>query len=93
VLEGHPEMEGLEGLVQLTIEDPDYVVKSETPAKHPSGERWVCCRYEPKIRKSRPYLRVVIEYSPTGNWVPTAYLDALPPKGEVVKFVRLVARR
>ena len=85
-------MAGQEGIICLTINDPDYIVRSPQKPRHPSGERYVLCRYEPTIRKSRPYVYVPVEYSPTGNWVPSAYLDPLPPRGEIV-FVRLVHDR
>jgi hypothetical protein len=92
VVRGHPEMAGHEEIVKRTISDPDYVVRSAQKARDPSGERRVACRYEPTIRRSRPYVFVPIEYAPGGNWVPSAYLDAFPPKGEIL-FVRLIVDR
>ncbi len=92
VTDGHPELMGCEDFIRRTVGDPDLEAKSATPARNPDGERWVCSRHEPTIRRSRPHLWVVIEYSPRGNWVPTAYLNALPPPGEY-RFVRLLSAR
>jgi hypothetical protein len=92
MLFGHPEMAQYEDEICLTISDPDFIVRSPQAPVDPSGERRVACRYEPTIRRSRPYLYVPIEYSGRGNWVPSAYLDPFPPKGEAL-FVRLIAHR
>lgn len=92
VITNHPEMAGQEDAICRTIEDPDYVSKSPQMPRHPSGERLVACRREPTIRTTRPYVFVVIEYCPTGNWVPSTYLSPLPPKGEHV-FLRLIRDR
>jgi hypothetical protein len=87
----HPEMAGIEEAVVRTIADPDLVSEAANDPIDPSGERLVCCRHEPTIGRSRPYLWVYIEYSHQGHWVPTAYLNALPPKGPY-RFVRLLTR-
>jgi hypothetical protein len=91
MVDGHPEMAALEDVITRTIKDPDLIVRSPQAPRDPSGERFVACRFEPTIRRSRPYVYVPIEYGNQGNWVPSAYLDALPPRGEV-EFVRIVAR-
>jgi hypothetical protein len=92
VLQNHPEMAGYEDVILRTISDPDIVALSPQMARNPSGERRVACRFEPTIRRSRPYVYVPIEYSPIGNWVPSAYLDPFPPTGAIL-FVRLVHDR
>ena len=67
MLQGHPEMAGLEPAIRRTVEDPDVVVRSPQRALHPDGERRVACRFEPSLRASRPYVYVPIEYSPARN--------------------------
>ena len=80
----HPEMaEELEA-IRLTISDPDVVVKSY-------GTRLVASRGETHSRFRRLYVRVPIEYSPGRNWVTTAYVDQLPPKGDLI-YVRISPR-
>lgn len=92
MLHGHPEMAALEPAIRRTVEDPDVVVRSPQRALYPVGGRRVACRFDPSLRRSRPYVYVPIEYSPAGSWIPSAYLDRLPPTGEVL-FVRLVTDR
>lgn len=72
MLFGHPEMASLECVIVRTVKDPDVVVRSPQRARHPDGERRVACRFEPSLRPSRPYVYVPIEYSPAGNWIPSA---------------------
>ena len=85
-------MATLESAIRRAVEVPDVVVRSPQRALHPDGERRVACRLEPSLRAGRPYVYVPIEYNPARNWIPSAYLDRLPPTGEVL-FVRLIADR
>ena len=77
--------------IQLAISDPDVVTESDTLPRDPSAQRVVASRRETHSRYRRLYVRVPIEYGPSGNWVTTAYVNLLPPKGDLI-YVRLSPR-
>jgi hypothetical protein len=87
----HREMADQLDAIGLTISDPDAVTRSDTLALDPDGERRVASRRDTHSRYSRLYVRVPIEYSAAGNWVTTAYVNPLPPKGDLL-YVRLSPR-
>lgn len=80
----HPEMTDALDAIRLAISDPDVVTRSDTLACHPDGERRVNSRRATHPRYRALYVRVPIEYCPTGNWVTTAYVNPLPPEGDLV---------
>jgi hypothetical protein len=84
-------MEGEEEAVRLTISDPDIVVRPHSRPRGRGIERRVNARLGPHSRYNKVYVWVPIEYGPAGNWLVTAYLNALPPKGELL-YVRVPSR-
>lgn len=87
----HPEMGDQLEAIGLTIREPDVVTRSETIPRHPHGVRHVASRRDAHSRYARMYVRVPVEYSPAGNWVTTAYVNPLPPKGDLI-YVRVAPR-
>ncbi len=87
----HPEMEEALEAIRFTVNDPDIVNESHVAAKAVGGARRVLSRLGAHPRYRGLYVRVPIEYGPHANWVTTAYLDALPPDGEVI-YARFPSR-
>ena len=88
---GHPDMADQLDAIALTISDPDSVTLSETLPRNPDGVRHVASRADAHSRYTRMYVRVPIEYCQAGNWVTTAYVNLLPPEGDLV-YVRVAPR-
>lgn len=87
----HLEMEEALDAIRITVEDPDIVTESHVHGKAVGSFRRVLSRLGPHPRYRALYVRVPIEYGPHANWVTTAYLDALPPDGEVI-YARIPSR-
>lgn len=87
----HPEMADQLDAIAKTISDPDVVTLSDTLPTDAAGVRHVASRADVHSRYPRMYVRVPIEYCQKGNWVTTAYVNLLPPKGDLV-YVRVSPR-
>jgi hypothetical protein len=88
IVEGHAtEMVGQEDALKIAISDPDVVVRPHGRAKKRGIERRVNCRRDCHSRYKELYVLVVIDYGKEENWVVTAYVTPLPPKGDYL-YVR-----
>ena len=91
IRKNRPEMEEALDAIRITVNDPDIVNESHVLGKAVGAVRRVLSRIGPHPRYRALYVRVPIEYGPHANWVTTAYLDALPPVGEVI-YARIPSR-
>ena len=77
--------------ITIAISDPDVVTLSDTLPRNPGAVRHVASRANAHSSYPHMYVRVPIEYCEEGNWVTTAYVNLLPPKGDLV-YVRVSPR-
>jgi len=93
IVDRHPEMKGEEEAIKLAISDPDMVVRPHPHARARGRgiERRINCRRDAHSRYNRMYVLVPIDYSQEENWVVTAYVTPVPPKG-VLLYVRFPDR-
>jgi hypothetical protein len=88
---GHPELQGAEEAVRLTIGDPDMVLRPQNRPKGRGIDRRVNCRLGTHSGYKHLYVVVPIDYQGEESWMVTAYLSPSPPKGKLL-FVRVPIR-